>query len=246
MVLIPGGPFTMGTNEIDEDGMGEAFGIPEKLFVDEHPEREVSLPPFYMDIKEVSNEQYKKFIDETGHAPPPKWQGIEFPAGMDNMPVTYVSFFDALSYAKWAGKRLPTEEEWEKAARGTDGRIYPWGKMFDKKKANLTTSTSDDSDLKPGGSFPDGKSPYGVHDLIGNVWEWTTGWYDAYPGNNAKKETFGKRLRVLRGFSYFAIGHFPDTEYEEIVSHLARALYRESADPHEKNIDVGFRCVKDV
>lgn len=245
MVLVPAGEFIMGTNDTDEKNKAEIYGIPDKWFIDEQPEKKIYLDTYYIDKYEVTMEKYKKFIDATGHRSPGNWNETNFPSGMANYPVVLVTLYDALDYAKWAGKRIPTEAEWEKAARGTDGRIYPWGNKFEPEKANISMSMNKKTSVMPVGSYKEGVSPYGVYDMTGNVWEFTVNWYKPYAGNTTKKERFGKKYIVTRGFSFFGIGHFPDNIYKGIIEHLTRSSYRDETLPNAINVDVGFRCVKD-
>jgi len=216
MVYIPGGEVTIGTNE---------------GFSSEKPTHIVYTTGFYIDKYEVTNAQYKIFIDATGHPAPPHWKNGKFPEGQEDYPVVNVSYYDALKYAKWAGKRLPTEEEWEKASRGTDGRIYPWGNEWEKNRANIRPVLGFGKP-KPVGSFPDGVSPYNVYDLCGNVWEWTTSWFQAYPGNTISNPNFGEKFKVIRGGSY---------KQSEII---AQSVRRDFLNPNDRRMDVGFRCAK--
>lgn len=177
MVLVPAGEFISGS---DDAGAEEDAG----------PAQRKSLPEFYIDRTEVTNEEYRHFKPE-----------YAFPAGEERLPVTNVTFDEAASYAKWAGKRLPTDDEWEKAARGTDGRRYPWGSQWDPhrvaKRAVRTArhaagsgSSCHDapSRVQPVGSVPAGASPYGCLDMAGNAWEWVQGYFK---GNHEQ--------RILRG-----------------------------------------------
>ena len=133
---------------------------------------------------------------------PRHWENRKYPEGEDNLPVVYINWKDANAYCHWAGKRLPTEIEWEKAARGTDARIWPWGNVFDITKCNV--ESWEGSGPKPVGSYPQCVSPYGVYDMAGNVWEWTDSWYgDAYPGSTFTSDEFGQKFRVLRGGSWY-------------------------------------------
>ncbi|MDI6641363.1 MAG: SUMF1/EgtB/PvdO family nonheme iron enzyme [Elusimicrobiota bacterium] len=216
MVYIPEGEFIIGTN----DG-----------FAYELPARKIYLPGFYIDRYGVTNIQYKKFIDATDYPAPKHWKNGNFPKGQENYPVTNVSYYDALQFARWSGKRLPTEEEWEKAARFTDGRIYPWGNEWNKKYANVRPLFGIPS-LKPVGSYPEGCSPYGVYDTCGNVWEWTTSWFQAYPGNTTPDANFGEKFKVIRGGSY---------RQSEVISQTMR---RDFLLPDSTRIDIGFRCAK--
>jgi formylglycine-generating enzyme required for sulfatase activity len=181
MVYVPGGWFLSGTD--DEDGDD-----------DQRPMRRSFVPSFYIGRDEVTNREYRRFKPD--HA---------FPAGEDELPVTNVTYDEAEAYAKWADGRLPTEAEWEKAARGTDGRRYPWGENWDPARVaarNRTTKvpTPETAEKKPGvclvgpsrvrpvGSVASGISPYGARDMAGNAWEWVQGYYRGNP-----------QQRVLRG-----------------------------------------------
>jgi serine/threonine protein kinase/formylglycine-generating enzyme required for sulfatase activity len=159
MVYVRGGELRVGRDD------GE---------VNEKPAHPVTVAPFFIDLTEVTNEQYQKFIDAKGYKPPPMWQGNHFPVDANKVPVTDVTWEDAKAYAEWVGdgRRLPTEDEWEFAARGTDGRIYPWGPEW---AAGLSNSMSDNNEkqrLIGVGQFPKGASPFGLLDMSGNAWEW--------------------------------------------------------------------------
>lgn len=182
MVYVPGGWCLLGSNDADADD-------------DVRPVRRAFVPSFYIDRTEVTNAQFKRFRST-----------YTYPPGEDNLPVTNVTYADADSYARWAGKRLPTEEEWEKAARGTDGRRYPWGNSWDARRVaarahhagelpenTLTAKRPGQcalgtSRVQPVGSARNGASPYGCLDMAGNAWEWVQGFYQ---GN--------REQRILRG-----------------------------------------------
>lgn len=247
MVLIPAGYFSMGSDEVDAQGHALAHGLDKPWFADESPQRRIQLPDFYIDRREVTQREYYVFTQATDHRPPPSWRSPRYPEGRDHYPVTDVTFFDAAAYAEWAGKRLPAEAEWEKAARGTTPIQYPWGDAFDPAKANVSTSprAKKGRGLQPVGSYPEGASPYGVEDLIGNVWEWVADYYQAYPGSTYQSAEYAKKKVVVRGLSYLGVGHFPAKEYLKIVALKARAAYREKLNPAARRIDVGFRCAMD-
>jgi formylglycine-generating enzyme required for sulfatase activity len=197
MILIPAGNFPMGDEK-----------------------QPVHVDAFYIDKYPVTNAQYAKFVEATGRPPPPDWEGTRgtYPPHMANHPVVFVNWFDAQDYAAWAGKRLLTEAEWEKAARGTDGRVYPWGDWFDKVMCNA--SEAGIGGTTPVGKYsPYGDSPYRVCDMAGNVWEWTA--TDWAPGSSSK---------VQRGGSFVNRGSY------------ARCAYRYLGVPEPRNPNVGFRC----
>ncbi|QUV99797.1 SUMF1/EgtB/PvdO family nonheme iron enzyme [Chloracidobacterium sp. MS 40/45] len=221
MVYIPGGTFTMGNNASADDF--------------EKPEHERQVAPFFMDRTEVTNEQYARFVQETGHPPPPNWKGEKtFPPGTAKLPVAEVSWDDAQAFAKWAGKRLPTETEWEYAARGTDRRLYPWGTDFDPAKLNAGRDTSQIKDQRRQvGSFP-GESPFGLLDMAGNVAEWTDSGYDLYPGSQAVIKPQFQPLKIIRG------GCFADDARKTMAT---RRLMNERT---FRDLSTGFRCAKDA
>ncbi|HPP53845.1 MAG TPA: formylglycine-generating enzyme family protein, partial [Thermoguttaceae bacterium] len=130
MVLIPAGEFLMGTSPEETESLAKQYGVHPTHFLTESPQRKVDVEAFAMDRFPVTNAQYKRFVDATGHRPPLYWEGRNFPDGMADHPVVWVNWHDADAYARWVGLRLPTEAEWEKAARGTDGRQYPWGNQW--------------------------------------------------------------------------------------------------------------------
>jgi formylglycine-generating enzyme required for sulfatase activity len=153
MVRIPAGEFLYGDNK-------------EKR----------TLPEFWIDKTPVTNAEYAQFVQATDHQPPQHWKGKTPPKEIVDHPVTYVSWHDAVAYTEWAGKRLPTEEEWEKAARGTDGRGYPWGNQTHHELCNFAQN---EKGTTPVGRYsPQGDSPYGCVDMAGNVWQWTASDYD--------------------------------------------------------------------
>lgn len=244
MVWIPPGEFIIGSDEVDENGEAMQLGFPRSWFEDEHPRRKLFLPGFYIDRHETTREDYARFMKATGHPPPADWPGDRVAEGMARHPVTQVDWYDANDYCRWAGKRLPTEEEWEKAARGADGRLYPWGDHFDPGRANLSASPDANRTTEPVGSYPSGRSFYGVDDLIGNVWEWTDSWYLPYPGGAMTGKEFGMKHRVVRGLSFVGLGHYPTGAYRRVLEVYARASTRAYDPPAEKLDDLGFRCAK--
>lgn len=163
MVKVPGGTFLMGNDNGDEY---------------ERPQHRVTVKPFFIDMYEVTCEEYAKFIKDTNHRRPSNWKNDTYPEGAANRPVTGVDWDDANSYAAWADKRLPTEEEWEFAARGPDGFRFPWGNDWKVGAANADNSQKGIADV---GKYK-GSSPFGAYDMVGNVWEWTANRLTPYPG----------------------------------------------------------------
>jgi formylglycine-generating enzyme required for sulfatase activity len=224
MVLITAGEFIMGTND---------------WWPKSGPEHKRTLPDFFIDTYEVTNRDYMEFVVAKGHGMPDHWRANKgmIPAKKYDHPVTYVNWFDSDAYCKWRGKRLPTEAEWEKAARGTDGRVFPWGNEFGKSKAN--TPQYGKEDTMRVGSFEEGKSPYGAYDLAGNVFEWTADWYMAYPGNKHPDPNEGERYRVVRGGSWYDC-----TYYKCGIS--APTYNRIFFNPYTRSNNFGMRCVQDA
>ena len=180
MVYVPVGEFLMGTSDADIEYYKQIFPLRRiTRFDNERPQRTVFVGAFYIDKYEVTNKQYKQFLAETGYEP--KHYLDRLPYNAPNLPAVVLEWEDAVAYTVWAGKRLPTEAEWEKAARGTDGRIWPWGNEWDgtKLSGNDGTGLKDGyKETAPVGQFPQGASPYGAHDMAGNLWEWVSDWYD--------------------------------------------------------------------
>jgi formylglycine-generating enzyme required for sulfatase activity len=225
MALVPAGEFDMGSRE----GEGED---------DERPRHRVYLDAFYMDRYQVTVSRYAKFLNATGRERPRYWNEATLSQG-ENRPVIGVTWQDADAYCRWAGKRLPTEAEWEKAARGTDGRKYPWGNEEPTSRhANFGKSEQDEVPLLPVGSLEAGKSPYGIYDMAGNVWEWVADWYDAgyyqrSPVQNPAGPP-GGQAKVARGGAW-----------DRHVFNV-RAANRSSFTPTNRFKDVGIRCVQDA
>ena len=217
MVLIPAGVFIMGSDSGNEN---------------ERPAHEVWLDHFFIDATEVTNAQYRRFCEKTHHPlpPNPRWDP-SYSAGKPDHPVVNVTWADATKYAEWIGKRLPTEAEWEKAARGgLDGCDYPWGNEIDPSLANY-----DAAGTCPVGTFR--SNAFGIYEIVGNVWEWCADWYapDAY-GSSPRESPRGPATgvdKVLRG------GSIDGTSY------ALRISYRHWMHPARRSSDIGFRCVKD-
>jgi formylglycine-generating enzyme required for sulfatase activity len=217
MVYVPGSVFKLGREDGDEF---------------ESPAHTVTVAPFFIDRTEVTNEAYSQFVTGAPHRPPPHWTDGEAPAGMAKLPVVNVSWEDAVSYAKWAGKRLPTEEEWEFAARGADGRIYTWGNAWIEGYANAGRDR--DGKIVEVGRFSSGVSPFGALDMCGNVWEWTSSDYKDYPGRKTPSLLAGSGLKVIRGGAY------------DVTPQRATTTYRGAVAPDRIFDKTGFRCARDA
>ena len=229
MVLIPAGEFFMG----EDTRYNWTFMLAYNIY--DGPEHKVYLDAYYIDKYEVTNEQYRKFVEATGRRMPICWNDARF--NRPNQPVVGITWEDAVSYAKWAGKRLPTEAEWEKAARGTDRRLWPWGNKFDKSNCNVWESGETGlRETKPVGSYENGKSPYGCYDMGGNVWEWCADYYDqnyylVSPVKNPAGPEAGTQ-RVIRGGGFLYFGHF------------TRCAARYRIPWYTTSPQIGFRCAK--
>jgi len=266
MVYVAPGEFTLGTSDAQVDAwLKEHAGDTRDLLKDEQPQCRVNLPGYWMGRTEVTNAQYLRFVRATGHRAPEHWKGGQVPSGLDSLPVVQVNWQDARAYCEWAGGRLPTELEWEKAARGGNGRIFPWGNQWDSKRCRnfeLITGRKyatvwewwpallswvgahDAAHEGPAAvaSYPAGASPYGCLDMAGNVWEWCADWYDqdAYQryakGDLTPPAKGGDR--VLRGGSWY-----------DVLPRLFRCAYRYCYHPdfrYNGLYDFGFRCARDA
>ena len=238
MVLVPAGKFVMGTDDVDASGKSQEFGFNEPLYLNEQPKREIDLPAFYIDKFEVTSGQFVEYLRALG-----KYSQQDIASLIErlqlqetNLPVRNITWHKAEEYCRFVGKRLPTEAEWEKAARGTDGREYPWGNDWNPEFVNKGQG---ESDVMPVGSIEKGKSPYGAYEMAGNVMEWTADWYEAYPGAEYKSPNYGKKRKVARGGSWGGVGHY-------VIPHYFRVAYRFNFSPDQAFNDVGFRCAKDA
>jgi len=222
MVFIPAGKFKMGTDDGDYE---------------EQPEHIVTLSAFWIDRYEVTNKQYGKFCKETGYRKPAYSKDKDL--NQDKQPVTGISWDDALAYANWAKKRLPTEAEWEKAARGPNGGLFPWGNKYKKGYANLYGSKDGFKFPAPVGSFPKGASYYGAMDMAGNVWEWVADYlYDEYYKKSPAKDPPGPKTGTFRVFRGGSWGNY---------YFVARGASRNGNFPYYRDqYIVGFRLVKDL
>jgi len=192
------------------------------------------------ELRQIATDKFKLDMDVTTMTQKALLAELQkINAARDSLPVTAVTWLDAGNYCKWSRKRLPSEAEWEKAARGPQGFEYPWGNNWDAKKIN-TTSEDDEAPYSAVGSYPGDLSAYGVYDMAANVAEWVDDWYDAYPGAAPSDiKFFGKSQRVVRG-GMASSGHY------DSISVVFRAAKRTHLLPNTALIDLGFRCAKDV
>ncbi len=223
LVFVPAGEFTMGSDT------GES---------DEQPTHSVNLDAFWIDQTEVTNAMYAQCVEDGDCSPPASvksythdsyYGNLEF----DDYPVIYVDWNRANAYCSWAGRRLPTEAEWEKAARGEDGRTYPWGEEISCAYANYYDGSKFCvGDTAPVGSYPDGASIYGALDMAGNVWEWVSSLYQGYPysATDGREDLSASGSRVLRGGSWYGLDN------------SVRSAFRYRYDPSYVSNNLGFRC----
>jgi formylglycine-generating enzyme required for sulfatase activity len=243
MIRIPGDDFDFKVQGTEIEG-GDNPGVDVQYAWEDTPrrfhEKKIKGSSFFIDKFPVTNAEFKQFLDASHYAPADTinflrdWKNGSFPQGWDNKPVTWVSLEDARAYAKWAGKRLPHEWEWQLAAQGTDGRIYPWGNIWQPSNvpASVTGRTMTGPDSVD--AHPQGASPYGVMDMVGNVWQWTDEFTDEHT-----------RAAILRGGEYYkpqgSMWYFPDTFRNDEHSKLLLM-----APGYDRSGGVGFRCVRDA
>lgn len=190
--------------------------IPAGDFFYGEDKQKINLPEFWIAKTPVTNQQYKAFVDATGHRVPRHWDDGNILTGKETNPVVYVYWDDALAFCRWAGVQLPTEQQWEKAARGTDGRTYPWGETA--PNINLCNFNNNEKGTTFVGKYPDGVSPYGLLDMVGNVWERCI-------------DTYSKNRRVWRGGSFYG------------SEATVRCAYRYGLNPFSGNDDMGMRVI---
>ena len=280
MIFVHEGPFLMGSTRKDIEKLLDLDqNVETNRFDNEIPQREVYLSAYLIDKCLVTNGEYRKFIESDGYSNKEYWSeiGWNFVAQSNPLkseveerimlaepdcPVANVTWYEAEAFAKWAGKRLPTEAEWEKAARGCDGRVYPWGNEFDKARLNCAEARIEKP--TPVTRYPNGMSVYGCFDMAGNVWEWTADWYDSEyyssapdrdpkgPAEAEKSPYFGEPENV--GVSIYEL---KSSEGAKMLSgckvlrggswngsgviHI-RCANRDYDEPAYKNDTIGFRC----
>ncbi len=237
MALIPEGSFPMGVPKAARDGG-----------VDERPNHDVFLNNFYMDLYEVTNGRYLQFVTETGHRAPQHptdptkglWKGNMMPESVTDLPVINVDWFDAEAYCRWAGKRLPTEAEWEKAAKGTNDWRFAWGDVEPTiEHANFNQlAWRGEATLVQVGIYEKGKSPYGIYDVAGNVWEWVSDWYAAdYYQHSPSRNPQGPETGTYKAVR--SSGWQGETPQMRVFTRI-KSL------PTDRNNSTGFRCAQDV
>lgn len=242
MITIPAGDFIMGTDINRADPQDK-------------PQRKVSLTGYKIDKYPVTNAQYARFVAATGRRPPLHWKNGKIPVGLERHPVTMVSWFDAKAYAEWVGKRLPTEIEWERAARGTDGRRWPWGDTMDPMRLNTYYQIGSTTEV---GAYPAGASPDGVLDMAGNVSQWVADDFLPYPGTDAPGDLFKAKvaqLPVSASERSQKVAEFVSTEERYKVMRggawksdpfSTSSYHRNFSWPHFAADFFGFRCAQDL
>ena len=239
MVYVPGGESVIGLSKKRVAEIVAQFRLPpvmtETWFGMSEPEERVLLGPFYIDRHPVTNAQYKAFVDATQHAPPPSpdWTEAGVKPGRQTLPVTEVTLDDATAYAKWAGKRLPREAEWEKAARGIDGRLFPWGNDWDPSRCGAFES--DTTYTSAVDVIAAGRSPYGASDMAGNVQEWMADPLKPYPAADPQGLLFKEGQQAVRGAAY-----------QEPIFVLRMVTRRAGLMPNQRASTLGFRCAQDA
>jgi formylglycine-generating enzyme required for sulfatase activity len=241
LVPVPAGAFWMGTSDPQVEALRARYEWAKDFdFGREQPQRELTLPEYQIGRYPVTNAEYAAFVRATGHRPPSHWRGDTFPEELASHPVVYVRWRDALDYVEWLRERtgqdyrLPTEAEWEKAARGTDGRFWPWGDEWDADRCNMRIAGP--GETTPVGQYaPRGNSPYGCADMAGNVWEWCSTLYEAYPyrQDDGRENLEASGGRVVRGESWynndpgwvrcaFRVSYYPGNDYDDVGFRVAR------------------------
>jgi len=223
-VEIPGGNFLMGNDSFNRSSFAS-------FDEDEHPQHEIELASFWISAHPITNAQYQKFVESTGYKRPGNWPNGVPERSRLHHPVTYVDWYDAQAFAHWCGASLPTEAQWEKSARGSDPRQYPWGE--DSPSVVRANSGNVIGDTTPVGSYPEGASIYGILDLSGNVWEWTTSIYAPYPyrRDDGREDVQRWGERVVRGGNYLS------------ADRNIRCSDRHFVYPTSRDVYIGFRVV---
>lgn len=240
LVAIPAGPATIGTDNERSDPQNK-------------PQHVVNLPAYSIDKFLTTNAQYAQFVVATKHREPLDWKKGRIPDMKVLHPVTMVSWYDAKAYCSWAGKRLPTEQEWEKAARGTDARRWPWGDKLETTRLNTYYNVGATNPVK---QYTSGTSPYGLYDMAGNVSQWTASDFSAYQGSTASSEVFKPKVAVSGSTvnSQMKVADFVEVNAMYKVRRggswksdpfSTSSYHRDFSLPHYASDFFGFRCAKD-
>tara|TARA_B100000686_G_C16762484_1_gene959601 strand:+ start:791 stop:1453 length:663 start_codon:yes stop_codon:yes gene_type:complete len=219
MIYIPSGPFKFGINPSDKI---LSFISDRTTSLNAQPIQNISLKALYIDRLEVSFQDFIKFK--------PSWNYVKTGS---YEPIRGITWYEAEAYCLWVNKRLPTEQEWEKAARGKKGFLFAWGNKFNIESANFGRK------VLPSGSFPTDKSPYGVMDMTGNVSEWVSDTYKGYPGSKYKDQNYEKKYKVIRGGSFYKRKH-------GFMKEFVMLTHRNFAPPNMRTLDTGFRCARSI
>lgn len=219
MVLIPAGEFQLGMNPSDKlpDFYSDVTSSQNA-----QPMQPFNLNSFLIDVREVTYDEFLQFKPSA-----------HYPEGQADHPIRGISWYEADAYCLWQAKRLPTEMEWEKAARGEDGRLFVWGNEFDRNLANFGKT------VQPVKSVESDKSVYGVYDMNGNVSEWTASWYQPYPQTDLNDDNFGHKLKVIRGGAYNKREH-------GFIEQFTLLPFRNVAPPELRTWNTGFRCARSL
>ena len=242
MIKIPAGSFKMGTNNLKSDSQNR-------------PEHDVAIQAYYIDKYPVTNAQYARFVAEKDYRPPLNWKKGRFDESKLQHPVTMVTWFNARDYCQWAGKRMPTEAEWEKAARGTDGRRWPWGEVMESERLNTYYNVGDTSEVD---KYASGVSPFGVFDMSGNVQEWVDSEFNPYRDTDAPVEVFIAKIPEVpesEEDKKMSMVNFKETDMKYKVMRggswksdpfTTSAFHRNYQWPQLTTDFYGFRCAKDA
>jgi gamma-glutamyl hercynylcysteine S-oxide synthase len=240
MITIPAGDFIMGTDRERSDAQ-------------DRPQHRVYLHQFRIDKYPVTNAQFARFVAATGHRSPLHWKDGKIPPGLELHPVTMVSWFDATAYAQWGGRRLPSEQEWEKAARGPEGRRWPWGDAMEANRLNTYYQVGATTEVL---RYPDGASYYGIFDMAGNVSQWVADDFKPYEGSAAPAELFKGKIGVINSAADRAmkvVDMVPVQGFYKVMRggswksdpFSTSTYHRNFSWPHYASDFFGFRCAAD-
>jgi formylglycine-generating enzyme required for sulfatase activity len=274
MVYVSAGEFTLGTSDAQIDAwLKEHPGDKRESFANEQPQCRVNLPGYWIGRTEVTNGQYLRFVQASGQRAPEHWKDGKIPSGLESLPVVFVDWQDVRAYCEWAGGHLPTELQWEKAARATDGRIFPWGNQWDNQRCRnfeaITGNRYSDprkllsemqdwhgshDPVRDGpaavGSYPAAASAYGCADMAGNVWEWCADWYDGEAYKRYARASGSESLRLGEAdLTPPAKGEYRvlrGGSWGYVDPGNFRCADRFGSDPGVRSDNDGFRCARDA